>query len=61
MQETIYLLKKEIDGSQAPLAYIIGGQVDENVCKQVGAEYWASNAMTGVRICQKIIGISQQD
>jgi len=56
MSETIALLRKEIAGSVSPRAYIIGGQVDELVCKQVNADYYAKNAMDGVRICQKITG-----
>jgi len=53
MQETISRLKDTV-GDDLPLTYIIGGQVDELVCKQVGADYWATNAMEGVRMCQKI-------
>ena len=56
MSETIALLQKEIAGSVSPRAYIIGGQVDELVCKQVNADFWANNAMEGVRICQRIVG-----
>jgi methanogenic corrinoid protein MtbC1 len=61
MQETITLLRNEIAESLSPRAYIIGGQVNEQICSQVGADYWADNAMDGVRICQKIIDKSPED
>lgn len=55
MKETIELLKKSVPPHLSPKAYIIGGRVDENVCKKVGADYWTSDGMKGVRICQNII------
>ncbi|MBN2040503.1 MAG: cobalamin-dependent protein [Spirochaetes bacterium] len=54
MEKTISLLKENLPENIQP-KYIIGGQVDELVCKQVGADYWVNNAMAGVRICQKIM------
>ena len=56
MQETIALLKENIPQDLTPRAYIIGGRVDELVRKDVGADYWTSDAMKGVRLCQKIMG-----
>lgn len=55
MQDTITLLRNEIGENVSPVAYIIGGQVNEQICTQVGADYWVDNAMDGVRLCQKII------
>ncbi|MBN2040285.1 MAG: cobalamin-dependent protein [Spirochaetes bacterium] len=55
MGEIIDFLRKRIPEDFAPLAYIIGGQVDELVCKQVNADYWVNNAMEGVRVCQNIM------
>jgi methanogenic corrinoid protein MtbC1 len=35
---------------------LIGGLVDQKVCEYVGADYWARDAMEGVRICQRLAG-----
>jgi methanogenic corrinoid protein MtbC1 len=58
MGETIALLKENIPEDLSPRAYIIGGRVDELVCKDVGADYWTNDGMKGVRLCQKIMGRS---
>jgi methanogenic corrinoid protein MtbC1 len=55
MGETIDLLKENIPKGLSPRAYIIGGRVDEFVCKDVGADYWTNDGMKGVRLCQKIM------
>ena len=55
MGETIALLRGNISQSLSPLAYIIGGRVDKNVSEAVGADYWTSDGMNGVRLCQKIM------
>jgi len=58
MRETIALLRENTPRDMAPHAYIIGGRVDELVCKDVGADYWTNDGMKGVRLCQKIMGKS---
>lgn len=58
MEETIKLLRENARGSVAPYAYIIGGRVDGILCDQVNADYWANNAMEGVRQCQQIMQLS---
>jgi methanogenic corrinoid protein MtbC1 len=55
MSKTINFLKKNISNNLLPRAYIIGGRVDEIVCKDVGADYWTNDGMEGVRLCQKIM------
>jgi methanogenic corrinoid protein MtbC1 len=55
MQETIVLLKDNIPEEFAPRAYLIGGQVTEFLCKELGADYWTNDAMKGVRLCQQIM------
>jgi methanogenic corrinoid protein MtbC1 len=55
MRETIALLKENIPQDVSPRAYIIGGRVDEFVCKDAGADYWTNDGMRGVRLCQKIM------
>lgn len=41
------------DGVRIPI--LLGGQVDEQVCNFVGADYWSTDAMDGVRICQRLV------
>jgi methanogenic corrinoid protein MtbC1 len=53
--ETIALLRKNVTSKYALKEYIIGGLIDERVCKKVGADYWVKDAMEGVRICQRIM------
>jgi methanogenic corrinoid protein MtbC1 len=31
-----------------------GGQIDEQVCAYIGADYWVPDAMSGVRLCQQL-------
>jgi len=57
MGETVALFKKNLPPSLASPAYLIGGRVDKFVCKDVGADYWVNDAMEGVRLCQKIMGV----
>jgi len=56
MRETIALLKANVPQNLSPRAYVIGGRVDELVCKDVGGDYWTNDAMNGVRLCQQIMG-----
>jgi len=58
MKETIAFSKENIPQGLAPRAYIIGGRVDELVCKEVGADYWTNDGMKGVHLCQKIMARS---
>jgi 5-methyltetrahydrofolate--homocysteine methyltransferase len=35
---------------------ILGGnQLNEQVCRYVGADAWVTDAMTGVRLCQRLL------
>lgn len=56
MQETVGALRAMMaeDGTQIPI--VLGGQVDEQVCHYVGADYWTIDAMEGVRLCQQLVG-----
>ena len=58
MRDTVGALRAMMaeDGIQIPV--ILGGQVDEQVCRFVGADYWSTDAMEGVRLCQKLVGES---
>lgn len=56
LHETISLLRKTIPAEKGFIPIIIGGGViNESVRKQVGADYWAPNALEGVKICQRLV------
>lgn len=53
IRETISLLTKEDSLELRGFKTIIGGGfMDEKVCRYVGADCWAKDAMSGVRYCQ---------
>ena len=56
MRETVSALRAMMahDGKTIPI--VLGGQVDEQVCHYVGADYWTIDAMEGVRLCQQLVG-----
>lgn len=41
-------------GRPCPPIVIGGGLINEDVCRFVGADHWAPDAMSGVQICQRI-------
>lgn len=55
MRDTVTALHTMMqeDGTRIPI--MLGGQIDEQVCKYVGADYWSTDAMEGVRFCQKLV------
>jgi methanogenic corrinoid protein MtbC1 len=55
MGATIKLLRKESGVGHGHPSIIIGGIVDERVCRHVQADGWANDAMRGVRLCQDLI------
>lgn len=56
MEETINLIRTAGDDVIAKTPIIIGGnQLNEQVCEYVGADYWVTDAMVGVRLCQEIM------
>ena len=57
MRDTIAALRAETARRGLAFHILIGGsQVDGTVCRYVGADYWATEAMDGVRICQQLLG-----
>jgi methanogenic corrinoid protein MtbC1 len=55
IRETIVLITKGASGELKSCKTIVGGGfMDEKVCRYVGANYWAKDAMSGVRYCQKL-------
>ena len=60
MKETITLIRTTGENDLSSVPIIIGGnQLDEQVCQYVGADYWVNDAMTGVRLCQKLLAKNQ--
>lgn len=55
MRETAGALRAMMaeEGMQVPV--VLGGNVDEQVCRYVEADYWTTDAMEGVRICQRLV------
>jgi len=57
MKETIMLLRTAGDKNVALTPIIVGGgQLNEQMGKYVGADYWVTDAMEGVRLCQQLLG-----
>ncbi|MBW2000022.1 MAG: cobalamin-dependent protein [Deltaproteobacteria bacterium] len=54
-KETISLLRRSFKPPHPPMAYVIGGLIDERIRDYAGADYHAKDAMEGVRICQDIV------
>jgi methanogenic corrinoid protein MtbC1 len=56
MRDTVTALRAMMaeDGREVPI--VLGGQVDEQVCLYTGADYWTTDAMEGVRLCQRLVG-----
>ena len=51
MRETIIMLREQ--GYQGPI--ITGGRLTDKVCEYVGADYWITDAMTGVELCRRLM------
>jgi methanogenic corrinoid protein MtbC1 len=57
MRETIQLIRLSGEDKIVRLPIIIGGnQLTQQVCQYVGADYWVTDAMSGVRLCQRLLG-----
>lgn len=57
MRETIQLIRLSGENKIVRLPVIIGGnQLTQQVCQYVGADYWVTDAMSGVRLCQRLLG-----
>jgi methanogenic corrinoid protein MtbC1 len=56
MRETVSLLRAR--GYRGPIV-IGGGQLSEEVFQYVGADYWATDAMTGVELCKSLVAGSE--
>lgn len=57
MRETINMIRSSGEKEISKLPIIIGGnQLTQQVCQYVGADHWVTDAMTGVRLCQQLLG-----
>jgi methanogenic corrinoid protein MtbC1 len=54
MRETVAQLRAAVEPGSPQVPIIIGGRIDEQVCHYVGADYWTTDAMEGVRLCQRL-------
>lgn len=56
MRETIAVLRSGFPEGEPPPPIIIGGgMIDEHVRVYVGADYWSTDAIAGVRLCQELV------
>lgn len=56
MRETVALLRDESKRIETKFSIIIGGgQIDEQIRSTTGADYYGGDAMTGVRLCQRLM------
>ena len=55
MRVTVNLLRAEASAAGRQTPIIIGGQIDDQVCRYVGADYYITDAMEGVRLCRKLL------
>lgn len=61
MKATVDLLRAEEErlGYRPPVV-LGGGTVDATVCEFVGADSWSSDAVEGVRICLRLMGLDDE-
>jgi methanogenic corrinoid protein MtbC1 len=52
MRESVALLR--VQGYQGPII-IGGGQISEEVCEYVGADYWTTDGVAGTELCKRLI------
>ena len=57
MRETVILLRAEAARNNLSFPIMIGGGLINNqICQYVDANYWVPDAMSGVRLCQSLLG-----
>ena len=56
MRETVAALRRATaDWEEPPHLIVGGGQIDEEICRYVGADDWRLDAMDGVHLCQRLM------
>lgn len=55
MRDTVSLIRSHVEGlARVPVIIVGGGTLDEVSARYIGADYWTTDAMEGVRICQSL-------
>jgi methanogenic corrinoid protein MtbC1 len=61
MKETTTLLRENARIEEEPIRIIIGGgMTNDKVCKYVGSDYWAPDAVTGAKLCRRLVSGSSK-
>ena len=56
MREVVRLVRTSLPPAAQPKAIIVGGaSMNEEACQFIGADFWARDAMHGVRLCQEVL------
>ena len=56
MKATVVALRNQTETHKLSIPIMIGGgMIDEQICQYVGADYWVSDAMAGVRLCEALL------
>ena len=55
LRDSLTFLKENVPAAIQPVAYIVGGRMDQLIADDIGAEYWTSDAMEGVRLCRRLM------
>ena len=55
MRETVQLIRSHAEPGRPAIPFVIGGStLSEPISRFVGADFWVTDAIEGVRICQRI-------
>ena len=56
MKATVSVLRAEAGKAGLSFPIVIGGgMIDDQICRFVGADFWVTDAMSGVRLCQRLM------
>lgn len=56
MRETVSLVRGAADPQLVSTPIVVGGGLlNEQVCQYIGADFWVTNSMDGVRLCQRLL------
>ena len=58
VRETVSELHAMMAEQGQAIPIMLGGQVDEHVCRYASADYWTTDAMEGVRLCQRLVSVA---
>jgi methanogenic corrinoid protein MtbC1 len=62
MKNTVTVLRATANQHALSFPIVIGGgMIDDQVCRFVGADYWVSDAMSGVRLCQRLMNQTERN